>query len=137
MRITKTYLTDLTYRINGAAIEVHKILGPGLLEKVYHKCLAHEFFLRGINFESEYRVPIDYKGMETEADLRCDFLVENIIFVEIKSVAAMPPIFDAQTISYMNLAGKPKGILFNFNVVNLYKEGQKTLVNDIYRRLPG
>jgi GxxExxY protein len=75
MRIAKYYLIDLTCRINGAAIEVHKILDPELLEKVYHKCLAHEFFLRGINFESEYRVFIDYKGMETEADLRFDFLV--------------------------------------------------------------
>jgi len=74
--------------------------------------------------------------METKADLRCDFLVEDIIFVEIKSVAAMSPVFDAQTISYMNLAKKPKGILFNFNELNLYNEGQKALVNDIYRRLP-
>ena len=74
MRITKKYLKDLTYQINGAAIEVHKSLGSGLLESIYHKYLKHELEIRGIKFESEFRVPIDYKGMKTETDLRCDLL---------------------------------------------------------------
>ena len=136
MRITKSYLKDLTYKINGAAIEVHKALGPVLLESVYHKCLKHEFFIRGINIESELSVPLDYKGLETAADLRCDIVVENILPVELKSVENILPIHEAQLMTYMKLLQAPKGILFNFNVTNLYKEGQRTFVNEYFRDLP-
>lgn len=87
--ITQSFLTDLTYKINGAAIEVHKILGPGLLEMVYHKCLIEEFMLRNINFKSEFAVPVIYKGTAVNCDLRCDFLVENLIVVEIKAVSTV------------------------------------------------
>lgn len=76
--ITKTYLKDLVYQVNGAAIEVHKSLGPGLLESVYHKCMVKELTLRGIGFLSEIIVPVNYKGLELEAELRCDLFVENI-----------------------------------------------------------
>jgi GxxExxY protein len=134
--MTKKYLDELTYQIIGAAIEVHKSLGPGLLESVYHKCLRQEFTLRGLNFGSEFLVPVEYKGIHVETDLRCDFLVDNAIVVELKAVDAIAPMFEAQLLTYMKLLHKPKGILINFNCVNLFKDGQQTFVNEYFRLLP-
>ncbi|MGC9344694.1 MAG: GxxExxY protein, partial [Bacteroidales bacterium] len=79
MKITKSILTDLVYRVNGAAIEVHKSLGPGLLESVYHKCMKKELILRDIYFQSEILVPVNYKGTEIDTELRCDFFIEKIL----------------------------------------------------------
>jgi len=135
MRITKSYLKDLTYQINGAVIEVHKALGPGLLESVYHKCLKRELDIRGIQFESEFAVPVEYKGIEVNADLKCDIYIEDIIAVELKAVEKIHPIHEAQLMTYMKLLKAPKGILFNFNVVNLYEKGQKTFVNKFFDAL--
>jgi GxxExxY protein len=77
MKLTKSYLDNLTYDINAACIEVHKFLGPGLLESIYHKCLKHELSLRNIEFKSELLVPINYKAIITDADIRCDLLIEK------------------------------------------------------------
>lgn len=134
--MTKKYLDELTYQIIGAGIEVHKNIGPGLLESVYHKCLKQEFFLRGLNYKSEFIVPVEYKGIEVEADLRCDFLIENAIVVELKAVDAILPVFEAQLLTYMKLLKIPKGILINFNCANLFKDGQQTFVNEYFRLLP-
>jgi len=136
MLITKSYLKDLVYHVNGAAIEVHKALGPGLLESVYHKCLKKEFLLRGISFFSEFIVPVSYKGLEFETDLRCDFLVEKILVVELKAIDFVLPIHEAQVLTYMKLLNVPKGLMINFNTVNIFNEGQKTFVNELYRGLP-
>lgn len=133
--ITKSYLTDLTYQINGAAIEVHKFLGPGLLESVYHKCLKKELNLRGISFKSELLVPIVFKDLEIETDLRCDLFIENCIVIELKAIEIILPIHHAQLMTYMKLLDSPKGILYNFHSVNLYKDGQKTFVNEYFRFL--
>jgi GxxExxY protein len=133
--ITQSYLTDLTYRINGACIEVHKILGAGLLESVYHKCLEEEFRLRNISFESEFKVPVMYKGREIACDFFCDFLVEDLIVIELKAVAELNDIHRAQILNYINLMKKPKGILVNFNVKNLYHQGHETFVNKYYNML--
>lgn len=135
-KMTKKYLNDLTYQIIGSAIEVHKELGPGLLESVYHKCLKQEFNLRKIKFSSEFTVPLNYKGLELDTELRCDFIVEDAIIVELKSVDIIIPIFEAQLLTYMKLLRKPKGILINFNCNNIFKEGQKTFVNEFFRELP-
>lgn len=135
MDVTRSYLKDLVYQVNGAAIEVHKSLGPGLLESVYHKCMLHELKLRGINFQSEVTVPINYKGLDVEAELRCDILVENILIVELKSVSEIKPIFEAQILTYMNLFKSPIGLLINFNVTHIFKEGQKTYINKLYNEL--
>jgi GxxExxY protein len=137
MEMTKKYLNELTYQIIGAAIEVHKELGPGLLESVYHKCLKRELFLQKIKFYSEQVVPVNYKGIELDAELRCDLIIDDAIVVELKSVEALSPIFEAQILTYMKLLQKPKGILLNFNCVNIFKEGQKTFVNELFRELPG
>lgn len=133
---TKSYLRELTYEINGAAIEVHKSLGPGLLESVYHQCLNHELGLRGLIYSSEVTVPVHYKGVNIKTDLRCDILIENLMIVELKAVEKILPIHEAKLISYMKLLEAPKGIMYNFNVVNLFNEGQKTYVNELFRILP-
>ncbi|WP_294280140.1 GxxExxY protein [uncultured Chryseobacterium sp.] len=133
--ITQSYLTDLTYRINGACIEVHKILGPGLLENVYHQCLEEEFQLRSIDFKSQLKIPVIYKGKEMNCEFFCDFLVEDLIIVELKSVSQLNEIHRAQILNYINLMKKPKGILVNFNVKNLYHKGQETFVSKYYDML--
>lgn len=132
---TKKQLDELTYEIVGSAIEVHKELGPGLLESIYHKCLKKELHLRGINFKSEFSVPLLYKNELLETELRCDLLIENQIVVELKAVETMLPIFEAQLLTYMKLLEVPKGILINFNVKNIFHEGQKTFVNDYFKLL--
>lgn len=99
--MTKQHLDNLTYKIIGAVIEVHKNLGQDLLESVYQTCLEHEFELQGINYISQPTVPIYYKEIELESLLRCDFLVENNIVIELKSVETVKPIFQAKLLTYM------------------------------------
>lgn len=135
MEVTKKYLDELSYNVIGAAIEVHKELGPGLLESVYHSCMCHELHLRKINFISEMKIPIQFKGLKMNVDLRCDFFIENIFVAGIKAAKSIEPIHEAQLISYLKLLKAPKGILINFNCVNIFKEGQKTYVSEIYRSL--
>ncbi len=135
MKFTKSYLKDLTYKINGAAIEVHKEIGSGLLESVYHKCMMRELEFRGIEFESELKVPLYFKGIDLETEFRCDLLIEKCIVVELKSVKEMAPIFESQIMTYMRLLKVPKGILYNFNCINLYEEGQKSFVNHHFSNL--
>jgi len=122
MTITKSYLDELTYKIIGCAIEVHKQLGPGLLESVYQKCFNHELFIKPLNFISQICTPINYKGIILEADLRLDVLVENLIIVELKAMEGILPVHEAQLLTYMKLLQKPKGILINFNCTNIFKE---------------
>ena len=136
MELTKRYLKNLTYEINGAAIEVHKELGPGLLESVYHKCLKKELANRKISFVSELSVPLNFKGLDIETDLRCDLLIENCIVIELKAIESLAPIHQAQLLPYMKLLKAPKGILYNFHCVNLFNEGQKTFVNEYFKNLP-
>ncbi|MFC5682377.1 GxxExxY protein [Flavobacterium sp. MAHUQ-51] len=136
MKLTKSYLKNLTYEINGAAIEVHKELGPGLLESVYHKCLKKELSNRKISFVSELSVPLNFKGLDIETDLRCDLLIENCIVIELKAIELLAPIHQAQLLTYMKLLKAPKGILYNFHCVNLFNEGQKTFVNEYFKNLP-
>jgi len=135
MKLTKTYLRDLVYHVNGAAIEVHKNLGPVLLESIYHKCLEKELSIKDFNYKTELIIPISYKGLEIDANLRCDLFVENCLLVEIKSVEKILPIHEAQLLTYMKLLKIPMGLMINFNVTNIYKEGQKTYVNELYREL--
>ena len=134
--ITQKYLDDLTYKVIGCAIEVHKTMGRGLLENVYHLCLKEELNRQKINFKSEMKVPLIYKGKELEIDFRCDMLIENCLVVELKSVLQLNPIFEAQLQTYMNLLKAPKGIIINFNCSNIFKEGQKTIVNNYFKQLP-
>ncbi len=134
--VTKKYLDDLTYEIIGSAIEVHKIMGRGLLESVYHQCLKEELLHRKINFLTEMKVPVIYKGKMLDVDFRCDLFVEKSIVVELKSVQEIIPVYEAQLLTYMKLLRCPKGILINFNCSNIFKEGQKTFVNEYFSVLP-
>ncbi len=133
--LTKKFLDNLTYKVIGAAIEVHKELGPGLLESVYHKCMLLELTERGLNYQSELVVPLKYKENIVETELRCDLLIENVIVVELKCVQEIHPVHKAQLLSYMKLLKKPKGILINFNVSNIFNEGQQTFVNEYFSEL--
>lgn len=134
--VTKKYLDLLTYEIIGSAIEVHKAMGRGLLESVYHQCLKEELLHRKINFLTELRVPVTYREKLLTLDFRCDLFVEQCIVVELKSVQEMTPVFDAQLLTYMKLLKCPKGILINFNCSNIFHEGQKTFVNEYFKLLP-
>ena len=135
MKITRSLVTDLSYEVIGAAIAVHKEIGPGLLESVYHECLKSELEDRGLNFKSELIIPVIYKGRNLDAKLRCDLLIEELVVVELKSVESVLPVHSAQLITYLKLLQKPKGILINFNCSNIIKEGQKTYVTDVFRSL--
>lgn len=135
MPITQKYLDDLTYSIIGCAIEVHKQSGPGLLESVYEKCFSRELSLKNLNFITQQIVPIKYKGMPLDAELRFDVLVEDLVIVELKAIEGILPVHKAVLLTYMKLLEKPKGILINFNCVNIFKEGQKKLVNEYYAAL--
>lgn len=134
--MTKKYLNELTYRIIGCAIEVHKHLGPGLLESVYEKCFVKELELRGIAYKKQICVPLEYKGLELETELRLDVLVEEMLCVELKAQEGLLPVHEATILSYMQMLQMPKGILINFHCVNIFKEGQKTFVNNLFASLP-
>ena len=134
--ITKKYIDDLTYEVIGSSIEVHKFLGRGLLESIYHKCLIEELTHRKINFYTEFKIPIVYREKQLEVEFRCDLYIENLIIVELKSVTEFIPMFEAQLLTYMKLLQAPKGLLINFNCNNIFKEGQKTFVNEYFRSLP-
>ena len=136
MITTKEVLNVLTYEIIGAAIEVHKHLGPGLLESVYQACMQEEFNQRDIQVKSQMTIPVDYKGLQIDALLRCDFFVDEKIVVEIKAVEKVLPVHEAQLLTYMKLLKISKGIIINYNVMNIVKEGQKTYVNELFRELP-
>ena len=134
--LTQKYLDELTYQVVGAAIEVHKIMGRGLLESVYHQCLKEELLHRKINFLTEMRIPVIYKDKDLSMDFRCDLFVEKCLVVELKSVSAISNVHEAQLLNYMKLLQSPKGILINFNCFNIFREGQKTLVNEYFSNLP-
>ena len=135
MAFTKAYFTDLIYKVNGAASEIHKALGPGLLESVYHKCMMYELQLRNIDFKSELAIPVNYKGLNLDVDLRCDLLIENSLIVEFKAVEQVLPIHIAQLMTYMKLLKLPIGLMINFNCIHIFTEGQKTYVNELYEKL--
>ena len=133
--ITKKKVTQLSYEIMNAAIEVHNILGPGLLESVYEKCLKHELINRGHFVSSQVMVPIDYKEMNLEAELRIDLLVDDLVIVEAKAVENLHPAYEAQVLTYMKLLKKPQGLVINFFSRKL-KESYIPLVNEYFRQLP-
>ena len=133
--MTQKYINDLAYKIVGCAIEVHKHLGPGLLESVYQKCFIDELVASGIRVRSEVQLPIFYKGKDLGGSLRIDVLVEDIIIVELKAVEVMIPLFKAQLLSYLKLAEKPKGLLINFHCENIV-EHMVPLVTEEFSKLP-
>ncbi|MBR5613544.1 MAG: GxxExxY protein [Bacteroidaceae bacterium] len=112
-------LNELTYKIIGCAYNVHKALGPGLLESTYEKCLCFELEKLGIKYEKQKELPINYKGITIDNGYRIDILVEDKIVIELKSVEILQPIHSAQLMTYLKLSQKQLGLLINFNVTNL------------------
>jgi len=128
-------VNQLTGAIIGAAIEVHRALGPGLLESAYHECLCHELTLRGMPFEKEYPLPVRYQGVDLDCSHRLDLLVDNQVVVELKAVETVLPIHEAQLITYLKLGGWQVGLLINSNI-DLLKRGVKRLTNNYTGPLP-
>ena len=121
-------LQSLSNAIIGAAIEVHRELGPGLLESVYEECLRYELETKGLNVKTQVDLPLLYKGNNTGKQFRIDMLVEDSFIVELKAVEMMKPLHDVQLLTYMKLANMHMGLLINFNVPVL-KEGIKRKIN--------
>jgi GxxExxY protein len=124
-----THVNVLTKEIIGSAIEVHRHLGPGLLESAYQRCLARELQLKNIPYRYEWPMPLDYKGLRMKCGYRVDILVADTVVVETKSIAAIAPVHEAQLLTYMRLGGWKIGLLINFNVL--------VLKNGIRRRVLG
>jgi GxxExxY protein len=132
--ITQRQINDISYKIIGCAIEVHKHLGPGLLESVYEACLIEEMKNSGLFVKSQIYVPVYYKGKDLGGTLKLDLLVNDLIIVEEKAVEVMIPLYKAQLLSYLKLTGKPKGLLINFHCENI-KEHLVSLVTDEFAKL--
>lgn len=122
-------LNKITEAIIGAAIEVHRNLGPGLLESAYRECLRYELLQRGYEAFQEVTLPLTYKGVELDCGYRLDLLVNDAVIVEIKSVDSLAPIHEAQLLSYLKISGGKIGLLLNFNVKMLKHGGIKRLAN--------
>src|SRR4051812_37436082 len=120
-------INELTGEIIGCAIEVHRVLGPGLLESAYQHCLVEELKLKRLKFETQKPVELSYKGRPVDYSYRLDLVVEGRVIVEIKAVERLLPVHEAQTLTYMRLAQCPIGLLMNFNVPRLF-EGLKRLI---------
>ena len=123
-------LNEITQAIIGAAIDVHRELGPGLLESAYEACLAYELLQRGLHVERQKELPLHYRDVTLDCAYRIDLLVEEAVVVEVKSVDRLEPIHEAQLLSYLRLAGKHLGLLINFNV-KVLKTGIKRLAHEL------
>ncbi len=123
-------VNELTEQIIGSAIEVHRTLGPGLLESVYDECFAVELAIRGIAYERQRRVPVRYKGRCIAADLKLDFLVEDQVVVELKAIEKLLPVHGVQVLTYLRLTSRSIGLLINFNVPRLC-DGVKRIANGL------
>ncbi len=126
---TRKGLNELTEIVIGCAIEVHRALGPGLLESTYEMCLCHELSLRNIPFERQQPIPVIYKGVKLDCGYRADLIVDGRLLVEIKSIEQVSGIHDAQLLSYLKLSSMKVGLLINFNV--------RTLTQGVHRKVLG
>ncbi len=133
--MTQSDINNLAYKIVACAIEVHKLLGPGLLESIYEECLIEELRLNGFQVESQERIPLIYKGKLLKSEFKLDLVVNNCIIVELKSVDEIHPVHKAQLLTYLKLTGIPKGLLINFNCDNITKSGLISFVTDNFAKL--
>ena len=123
-------LNTLTEQIIGAAIAVHRELGPGMLEKAYERCLAFELADRGLQFERQKALPLCYRGVHLEVGYRVDLLVENLVVVEVKSIERLERVHSAQVLSYLRMLKLNVGLVINFNVQLLVRDGVRRIVNN-------
>ena len=124
----RSRLNLLTSKVIGAAIEVHRQMGPGLLESIYQRCLCRELAERGLAFEAQKTIDVMYKGQSLDSGLKLDVFVESLVVVELKTVEELAPIHEAQVLTYLKLTGAPLGLLLNFNVTVL-RNGIRRLLN--------
>ena len=127
MKGMRREFSEISHRVIGCANEVHRVLGPGLLESTYLQCLAHELRLNDIQFSLEHPLPVEYKGLNLDCGYRIDILIENQIILELKSVEEIKGIHQAQLLTYMRLSRIKQGFLINFNVERLV-DGLKSFV---------
>jgi GxxExxY protein len=123
-------MNQLSSKIIGAAIEVHKTLGPGLLESAYEDCLCHELSIQGLLFEKQKPLPVVYKGKQLDCGYRLDIVVEKAVIIELKSCEKIEPIHKAQLLTYLKLSGLNLGLILNFNVP-LMRDGIVRMVNEL------
>lgn len=121
-------MNEITEKVIGACIEIHRALGPGLLESAYEECLCHELSLTGLRFDRQRLLPVVYKGVNLDCGYRLDVVVENQIILELKTVESLLPVHEAQLLTYLKLTGLTLGLLINCNVPVL-KQGLKRIVN--------
>lgn len=133
--MTKREVTQLSYEITGLAIKVHKVLGPGLLESVYERCLKYELIKNGYDVKQQMNVPVVYDDIVIDTDFRLDLLVEDCVILELKAIEKVPPLEEAKLLTYMKLLKKPQGLLINFFTENITKS-MKPFVNEYFRMLP-
>ena len=133
----RKFLNDLSGKVIGACIEIHRALGPGLLESAYEECLAYELSKAGLGFERQRALPVRYKEVQLDCGYRLDLVVESALIVELKAVTELHPVHEAQLLTYLKLDQKPLGLLINFNVPAL-KDGVKRVVcGDLFKEETG
>ena len=126
-------INELTQRIIGAAMRVHSAVGPGLLERVYQACMHYELVQLGLNVQAEFPIPIMYKEVKIDVGHRIDFLVEDLVLLELKAVATVHPIHEATLLSCVRMNNRPMGLLINFHVLHL-RDGIRRMVNQFPRQ---
>lgn len=134
--LTQKTINQLTKEIIGCAIEVHKELGPGMLEKTYEKALLLLLSEKGFKVKNQIEIPVVFHGVEIDNAYKLDIIVEDLIIVELKAVEKIMPVHEAQILTYLKLMKKPKGILINFYCTNIFYEGQKTFITEYFSKLP-
>lgn len=133
--LTQTSVNEIAYQIVACAIEVHKQVGPGLLESVYHECMIEELIFKGFKVKSQVPVSLYYRQKQLKGHLVLDLLVEDCVVVELKAVDEMHPVHKAQLLSYLKLTGNPKGVLINFHADTIVKQAVH-LVSETFAHLP-
>ncbi len=132
--MTKKEVTQLSYEVVGIAIKIHKVLGPGLLESVYEKCMIYELEKQGYQVNNQIPIRIKYEEIEIKSELKIDLLINDCIIVELKTVEKILPVHEAQLMTYMKLLEKPQGLLINFYTDNI-TSSMVPIVNEFFKKL--
>jgi GxxExxY protein len=123
-------INEITRQIIGAAMRVHSALGPGLLESAYRACLQYELLQLGLKVHAEFPIPVVYRGVQLDVGYRVDFLVEDVVLLELKALTTMLPVHEAQLLSYVRMSNRPLGLLINFHVLHL-RDGIRRVINEV------
>lgn len=133
----RQWINELSGKVIGACIEIHRELGPGLLENAYEECLTYELSKAGLRFERQMPLPICYKEVRLDCGYRLDFVIEDVLVIELKTVGELQPIHDAQLLTYLKLDKKPLGLLINFNVPTLKQGVKRVACGELFKEETG